>query len=561
MVMSPPILETDILKPRDPSVNDNPDEWPEFVLSKAHVHLPDDPDSTVDLLQAAAGFPLTVVGQLEPLDDEDAHLYRQAPTRKRTNIVLEDVFTYSYGQYGDGSTAIWAAGKSGWFVVKPGRRYKTVYNEMVEAVNLLYFIADAYRTPRKQGQGRNATVLPDYTAQEIFDKYAAEELGSSDPGDGREKIHEHKDFLISSMLAGKEGLVWSKYPLYRHLYAKYRDIFAEKHRRMVPIETVSSKAARSRQGRQPSVDSASTTNTLQRRRGRLPKGPVEVISLDETSEASSVVKQARLEKAESRPQTATIGKRPARRTRQSSVATSSQDVRQEEHAMTPTGEDDTDEETKLRARKNKSSLRPRASKASKSAVRRAGKGLAPNEEDDQEPDPMTSPTAAGKRRYPEASSHQRPFKRRNSRPHEDEGIDIPTSPSTDAPSPGSDSARLGETTDLALRGLAHIPDSLQEDTWICALDGCTHKVFAASHPDSQRLIREHYALHAYDDDERVRMVKKLQAPSLPAGHLMERVKQQAKMDGFPASFEGQRQMGSRYPTILPSAKLAVVQRY
>jgi hypothetical protein len=60
-------------------------------------------------------------------------------------------------------------------------------------------------------------------------------------------------------------------------------------------------------------------------------------------------------------------------------------------------------------------------------------------------------------------------------------------------------------------------------------------VYQASQPGSQRLIREHYALHAYDDDERVQLVKKLQHPSLPVGHLMERVRSQARSDGFPGS--------------------------
>lgn len=559
--MTRTIHETDVLKPRDPSLDENTDEWPEFVLSKAHVHLPDDPEATEDLLQAAAGFPLTVVGQLEPLDEEDAHLYQRAPTTKRVNIALHNVSTFSYGQYGDGSTAIWAAGKAGWYVVKPGRGYKATYDKMVEAVNLLYFVADLYRAPRKEGKGKNATTLPDYTAQEVFDKYAAEELGSSDAEDGRERVYEHKDFLISSMLAGKEGLLWSKFPLYTHLYSRFRNVFVQEKARMTRAQSGStgmSKPSKSREARQMSVDSASTSSTLKRKRGRTASSQVEVISLDGTSDASSTAGNGgdNAAKEQSLRQSRVVAKEKAnlRRTRQNSVAESAVDEAAEGQAMTPTAEDDTDEETKLRARKNKSSLRPRASKASKSAARKGSKGPTANDRDEDEPDPPSSPTGAVQRKQIDGSDPHHLPKRRNSRHHDDEGIDIPTSPSTDTASPDSRNTPLAQTTDLALRGMAHVPDPLQEDTWICALDGCTHKVYAASHPDSQRLIREHYALHAYDDDERVRMVKKLQAPSLPAQHLMDKVRQQAKMEGFPGSFDGQRQMGSRYPNL-------IVQRY
>lgn len=134
----------------------------------------------------------------------------------------------------------------------------------------------------------------------------------------------------------------------------------------------------------------------------------------------------------------------------------------------------------------------------------------------------------GKRKHAQEDS-RRPHKRRSSESpdaededaeeeegggDDDEGIDIPASPADDVPDN---------------------PDPVQENTWVCALAGCTHKVYLSHLPASQKLIREHYALHAYDDDERVRMVKRLAQPSLPIGHLMEKVRGQARMEGFPDS--------------------------
>lgn len=60
-------------------------------------------------------------------------------------IRIDNVHTFSYGQYEEGKVALWAAGEAGWFELKPSRAYKPVFTEMVEAVNTLYFTADYYR--------------------------------------------------------------------------------------------------------------------------------------------------------------------------------------------------------------------------------------------------------------------------------------------------------------------------------------------------------------------------------------------------------------------------------
>jgi len=52
---------------------------------------------------------------------------------------------FAYGQYDDGKLAIWAAGKVGWFKIRPSRTYKTIYRDMVQAIMTLYFVADFYR--------------------------------------------------------------------------------------------------------------------------------------------------------------------------------------------------------------------------------------------------------------------------------------------------------------------------------------------------------------------------------------------------------------------------------
>ncbi|CAK4034328.1 Hypothetical predicted protein [Lecanosticta acicola] len=552
--------ESDILTPRDPSrEGENSDEWPEFTLSHAHVHLPGQPDFTESLLEASAGYPLVVVGQLEPPDPDNSHLYnKQRPGKKRIDIILERVVTFSYGLYGDGSYGFWAAGKAGWFKLKPAKKYKATFDGMAEAVKLLYFCSDTYGQPaRKKGRGKSAQVLPDYSAAELFEKYAAEEMDSSDPSDGMEKFYEHKGFLISCMISGKEGLAWSKYPLYGHMHRKFPELFDKLRQRLSAPAPAGREVGQSNHKRQASEGTTSSVSALTRKRGRkanVKGSAVEVISLDGTSEADSTRRGSKQPVDELTELLATTASstRTSRKTRQNSVAGQTEVDSVEGAVTTPTKDDDTDEEIRLRSRKNKSSLRPRASKASKSAGRKGGKGPAMDEDDeDDQPDPPSSPMA-GKRKMADRDTPVRPLKRRHSRPHDDEGIDIPTSPSV---SGDGENAELppGGTSELAIRGVeGHAPDPVQEDTWLCALDGCSHKVYAASHPDSQKLIREHYNLHAFDEDERVQMVKRLAAPSLPTSHLLEKVKMQAKMEAFP----GSRQMSSRYLPTLP-----VAQRY
>ncbi|KAK5117830.1 hypothetical protein LTR85_008805 [Meristemomyces frigidus] len=563
-----PQPETAVLAPLDPSVDNNPDDWPEYELTNARVHLPygadADPDANVSLLLATEHHPLTVVGQLQPVPQELADRYCGSSTKRTDAIEVNDVKSFAYGQFSDGSVALWAAGRAGWFALKPSRAYRDVYNSMVEAVKLLYFVADAYREPRRSGKGKNAAILPEYTAKGLFEKYAAEVKGDPDVlEEAEERIYGHRDFMFVSMLAGKEGMYWAKNPLYLHLRKKFpQDHEAALQRLKGPSQKETQRA------RQQSLETGSTTSSLKRKRGRPPaKRATDVISLDSSSAASSVVKSTQAKAADaSKLQSAPKGGLAVRRARHNPSApitetTVNTPTAQPATTATPILEiSDSEDEPPQQAHKGKSALRPRPSKGAS----KGGKGKAPVAEDDgddgdddKEAAQSRSSPIGGKRKLDEPAYH-RQRKRRSSKQEVDEGIDIPESPSASEPNePLTPDATSGATDgDLATR-LNHAPDPVQEDTWLCALDGCTHKVYMASEADSQRLIREHYALHAYDDDQRVQMVRKLQAPSLPVNHLMEKVRLQAKIEGFP----GSRVAGTRFPEVVPGVLRAVVQRY
>jgi len=151
--MTPPLPETDVLKPTDSTIADDND-WPEFSLT--NTSITDASDTTASLLNASPGNPVTVTGRLERLQQDQIHL---AQHRDILPAVLSvgNVTKFAYGQYKDGEVAFWAAGLAGWFKIRPGRAYKEVYQGMLDAVGALYFTADFYRGLTSRGaRGRNA---------------------------------------------------------------------------------------------------------------------------------------------------------------------------------------------------------------------------------------------------------------------------------------------------------------------------------------------------------------------------------------------------------------------
>lgn len=222
------IPEADILAPRDPALDNSSDDWPEFELKDVRVHRPKEPSQLMSLLDAAVHYPVTIIGHLEPLPKDQAHLQLQSTTKRAPVIEITGVRTFSYGQFEDGNIGLWAGGKAGWFALKPARAYKSIWSGMVESVNIFYWIVDAYREKRRKGNWKTAPLMPDYTAEELFDKYADEVLEDAKGGnEAAQVVHEQRNFLLASMLAGKEGIAWTKNPLYQHLSQQFPEDHAE----------------------------------------------------------------------------------------------------------------------------------------------------------------------------------------------------------------------------------------------------------------------------------------------------------------------------------------------
>ncbi|GME43604.1 uncharacterized protein LTHEOB_9768 [Neofusicoccum parvum] len=219
-----PLRETDVLKPHDPKLT-NEDEWEEFQLSAAEVL--DSAGQPTSLLHADAASPVTVVGRVDALPREQAHLLAAGAPRPFPRggaaVSLRGVTRFAYGQYEDGEVAIWAAGRAGWYKLAPARAYAPVFAGMVDAITILYHLADVYRG-----------AAADVGARAVFRRYAAEHPNRcASAKAAAEAVYAHREFLLLSMLRGNEleDPAWSDTDIFLHLKSRFPEDFAAMERK------------------------------------------------------------------------------------------------------------------------------------------------------------------------------------------------------------------------------------------------------------------------------------------------------------------------------------------
>ena len=84
---------------------------------------------------------------------------------------------YSYAQTVEtGEIILWALGESGWLEIRPARSYKAIFQDMIQAIELLYFVADVHSEPRKRGGGPSV----DSVFQEVWFRWFYWEMFNAD---------------------------------------------------------------------------------------------------------------------------------------------------------------------------------------------------------------------------------------------------------------------------------------------------------------------------------------------------------------------------------------------
>ncbi|KAH1616748.1 hypothetical protein KXX21_009711 [Aspergillus fumigatus] len=211
--------EDSVLAARDPSLTDEND-WEEFSLSEVRVLVPGK-SRYANLLTASPSNPVQVTGCLDEVEEEQESLVLD-PDYITKRIVIDNVTHYAYGQHSDGEVGVWIAGRAGWFSISPARGYRPMFNDVVEAIDLLYFLAD-----RHQPKGRRRK--KGYPSVEyLCEEYVNHTHGiCEDADDSAEVFYKHHNFLLSRMLKGEEEVEWTKTHLFEHLCEKFPEDYEE----------------------------------------------------------------------------------------------------------------------------------------------------------------------------------------------------------------------------------------------------------------------------------------------------------------------------------------------
>ncbi|MCJ1403731.1 hypothetical protein MMC11_006954 [Xylographa trunciseda] len=217
--------EGDVLLPLDASIRGDTDQWPEFALNNVKI-LSQQTREPVSLLGAHARSPMVVEGVLEEIDEENKSLVLTSTYRNRP-ITIDNVATYSFSVFEDGTFGFWAAGKAGWFEIKSmAKGYRKIFQDMKEATGMFYHLADKYRNCRTTMPKQSAKKLEIHVKTQFADypqsTYCQKEYGD----DICERFYHHREFLIKSMLEGQEGLEWKESPALRHFRSKFAEDYA-----------------------------------------------------------------------------------------------------------------------------------------------------------------------------------------------------------------------------------------------------------------------------------------------------------------------------------------------
>ena len=163
LLLAMTVPEESVLQPRLRSF-EHSDDWPNFSLSRFNV-TSQQTGQQVSLLSANKAHPVRVTGRVDSVDDEWKHLIRDKRLRERT-IALNDITTYAFAEYNDGTHGFWAAGQAGWFEVQNVlSTYEKIYASMDEAASIFYMLADKLRRAVKK--------RPKFTPKAL-DKYATQ---------------------------------------------------------------------------------------------------------------------------------------------------------------------------------------------------------------------------------------------------------------------------------------------------------------------------------------------------------------------------------------------------
>ncbi|KAL2864726.1 uncharacterized protein BJX67DRAFT_202928 [Aspergillus lucknowensis] len=566
--------EDSVLAARDPSLTDEND-WEEFSLSEVRILVPGK-SRYANLLAATPENPVQVTGCLEEVEEEQEHLV-QDPDYLTKRIVIDNVSHFAYGQYNDGEVGIWVAGRAGWFSISPARGYRAMFNEVVEAVDLLYFLTDRHKPKGRKKRNWNPSL------EYLCDEYVLHTHGICEDGDDSlEVFYKHHIFLLSRMMRGEEGVNWAETSIFAHLCEKfpdaYEDLRAQKESKEAETEESNDEEEEDEdeemEARAPTPD----TNTVSKSQadaiykvildlkeaGHLAKRQLnlelvastlltrfEIESLEYAQNLISSTAAAILESMnEAKTNVFDWSKKVIYR----ELKATSKKNKQDEMTFTPLrprlSEDDgsSDEESdreqprQRRPRHRKSVLRPKSQIATKRTGKRTRSAAAEDEPSDDNQDAVDEIETPSKVR-----GHELVRDPLSSRAKRRTRSILSDSDST----PIIERTPLRETLqsrNTSVSAADRVPDfgsshgsNLPSDTWVCQVPGCGKTIPKCTSKRGKEMIQDHSLAHADDTKAKVDLVISEQRLNIGfrVDNLLSRIRDMGSLDGAFAGLNGQ----------------------
>ncbi|KAL2838722.1 hypothetical protein BJY01DRAFT_219823 [Aspergillus pseudoustus] len=572
--------EDSVLAARDPSLADEND-WEEFSLSEVRILVPGK-SRYANLLTATPENPVQVTGCLEEVEEEQEKLVLD-PDYLTNRIVIDNVSHFAYGQHNDGEVGIWVAGRAGWFSISPARGYRPMFNEVVEAIDLLYFLTDRHKPKRRKR--RNWKPSLEY----LCDEYVLHTHGICEDGDdSAEVFYKHHNFLLSRMIKGEEEVNWAETSIFAHLCEKfpedYEELRAQKESKEAETEEEDDVDEDEEEAkdedeemdtRAPTPD-ANTVSKAQaesiyqvildlKEAGHLAKRQLNLelvtstlmarFEIDSTDYAQNLISSTASAILESMNEAKTNNfdwskkviyrelKNASKKSKLENVAFTPLRPRVIEDDVSSDEESDREQPRERRPRHRKSVLRPKSQIATKRTGKRTRSAAADYDmSDDDNLDAMDEFETPSKVRGHDLVRD--PLSTRAKRRTRSILSDSGSTPIIER-TPLQETLQSRNTSVSAAE---HLPDTgssldsnLPADTWVCQVLGCGKTIPKCTSKRGKEMIQDHSLAHADDTKAKVDLVIAEQKLNygLRVDNLLSRIRDMGALDGAFAGFSGQ----------------------
>ncbi|KAL4948784.1 hypothetical protein BDW69DRAFT_87033 [Aspergillus filifer] len=572
--------EDSVLAARDPALVDEND-WEEFSLSEVRILVPGK-SRYANLLTATPENPVQVTGCLEEVEEEQESLV-QDPDYLTKRIVIDNVSHFAYGQHNDGEVGIWVAGRAGWFSISPAKGYRAMFNEVVEAIDLLYFLTDRHKPKRRK---RNFS----YPSLEyLFDEYVLHTHGICEDGDdSAEVFYKHHGFLLSRMSKGEEDVNWGETDIYKHLCEKfpedYEELRAQKESKEAETEEEDNdededededeKEDEEMEARAPTPDPTAVSKTQAesiyqvildlKEAGHLAKRQLNLelvvstlmsrFEVDSEEYAQNLLSSTAAAIIESMNKAKTNTFDWSKKVIYRELKNASKKKKPETVAFTPlrprvsddsgsSDESDHEQRKGRRPRHRKSVLRPKSQIASKRTGKRTRSAADEYDmSDDDNHDEMNEYETPSKVRGHDLVRD--PLSTRAKRRTRSILSDTITTPTTER-TPLQETLQSRNTSVSAAEQIldsesSHDP-SAPSDTWICQVPGCGKAIAKSTSKRGREMIQDHSLAHADDTKAKLDLVFAEQRlnVNLSVDNLLSRIRGMGNLDGALAALGGE----------------------